>query len=124
MLLSVVTSSGKSISGFVLDYSDAFWQVPLMEDEQKYFCASTTIKKKKKWLAFLRVAQGSTNACCEYVHVPGDILFWLALCNATGCESGVHSNDVAERSVGATRVHFQQARKHCKVQCHSLALTC
>jgi len=51
-----------AVNAFVLDFSDAYWQIPLRDDEMKYFCATAKIKGKRKYLAFLRAAQGSTNA--------------------------------------------------------------
>ena len=35
---------------------------PLRDDERTYFCATAKIKGKRKYLAFLPAAQGSTNA--------------------------------------------------------------
>ena len=69
ILLTMVNSPAEAVNGFVLDYTDAFWQVPLRDDEQKYFCASATIKNKKRWIAFLRTAQGSTNAPTSWARV-------------------------------------------------------
>ena len=38
---------------FVLDFSDAFWQVPLLHQEVKYYCATGLIRGIRKWIAFL-----------------------------------------------------------------------
>ena len=65
----MVGSPAETVYGFVLDYSDAFWQVPLRLDEQRYFCATATIRGKKRWIAFLRTAQGSTNAPTSWARV-------------------------------------------------------
>ena len=47
---------------FVLDFSDAFWQIPIHPDEQKFFCAKGRIRGKVKFFAFLRAPQGSSAA--------------------------------------------------------------
>ena len=39
-LLSLVCSAGESVSSFVLDFSDAFWQIPIARNERKFFCAT------------------------------------------------------------------------------------
>ena len=46
----------------VLDFSDAFWQVPLHADEQRYFCAQMNLDGVKQFLVYLRRAQGSRGA--------------------------------------------------------------
>ena len=60
--MATVTDPDVAVNAFVLDFSDAYWQIPLRGDERKYFCATAKIKGKRKYLAFLRAAQGSTNA--------------------------------------------------------------
>ena len=52
----------EGLAAFVLDFSDAFWQIPILQEEQKFFCASGLIGGKRKWIAFLRAAQGSSAA--------------------------------------------------------------
>jgi len=61
-LMATVSTPDVAVNAFVLDFSDAYWQIPLRDDERKYFCATLIIKGKRKRLAFLRAAQGSTNA--------------------------------------------------------------
>ena len=61
-LISAVCTPEASVNAFVLDFSDAYWQIPLRDDERKFFCATASIKGKRNFIAFLRVAQGSTNA--------------------------------------------------------------
>lgn len=61
-LLAMATSADNSSECLVCDFSDAYWQIPLRGDERKYFCATAKIKSKRKCMAFLRSAQGSTNA--------------------------------------------------------------
>ena len=46
------------IEFFVIDISDAFWLIPLMHKERKYF----VIKYRGKYMVFLRTAQGSRGA--------------------------------------------------------------
>ena len=62
ILSTIVTTSSEEVGGFVLDYTEAFWQVPLRDEEQKYYCCTATIRRRKKWIVYLRAAQGSTNA--------------------------------------------------------------
>lgn len=61
-LLAAVCTPDALVNAFVLDFFDAYWQIPLREDERKYFCATAKIIGKRKYLAFLQAAQGSTNA--------------------------------------------------------------
>ena len=61
-LMASVTTPEVAVNAFVLDFSDAYWQMPLRDDERKYFCATAKIKGKRKYLAFLRAPQGSTNS--------------------------------------------------------------
>ena len=65
-LLSVLNSPGETVGSFVLDFSDAFWQIPIAVNEHKYLYASIIAgrrhKRKRKYLAFKRAAQGSSNA--------------------------------------------------------------
>ena len=59
--MAAVVSPDVAVNAFVLDFSDASWQLPLRDDERKYFCATAKIKGKRKYLSFLRAPQGSTN---------------------------------------------------------------
>ena len=61
-LLASVTTPEIAVNVFVLDFSDAYWQMPLRDDKRKYSCATAKIKGRRKYLAFPRAAQGSTNA--------------------------------------------------------------
>ena len=42
---------------FVLDYTDAFWQVPLDPAERRFFCAKIDIDGKTHYVVFLRTVQ-------------------------------------------------------------------
>ena len=61
LFLQSVVASGDStaVSAFVLDFSDAFWQLPISPAEQKYFCAIGLIGGLRKWISFQRAPQGS-----------------------------------------------------------------
>ena len=61
-LLSLAASAGGDISAFVFDFSDAFWQIPIAADELRFFCVTSLIKSIRKYMAFLRAAQGSRAA--------------------------------------------------------------
>ena len=77
LLLSLNTDAGcalATVGAFVLDFSEAFWQIPICRDEQKYFCATTTIKGRRKYVAFKRAAQGSANAPMLWARVAALIM--------------------------------------------------
>jgi hypothetical protein len=61
-LLSLVTTSDEGVSAFVLDFSDAFWQIPIAEDELRFFCVTSIIQNIRKFMVLLRAAQGSRAA--------------------------------------------------------------
>ena len=61
LLMATVTTPDVAVDTVVLDFSDAYWQIPLRDDERTFCCTSAKIKEKRRYLAFLRVAQGSTN---------------------------------------------------------------
>ena len=64
MLLAINTDAGctaSTVGAFVLDFSEAFWQIPIHPLERRFFCASTKIDGQRKYIAFNRVAQGSAN---------------------------------------------------------------
>ena len=62
-LMAVFYNSGlaPAVEAFVLDFTDAFWQVPVRPEEHRFYCATATLDGEKRYLAFLRAAQGSTN---------------------------------------------------------------
>ena len=62
LLLSMLCSYMESVSEFVLDYSDAFWQIPVHKEERRFFCATAVLNGQRQYLVFLRAAQGSANA--------------------------------------------------------------
>lgn len=47
---------------FVLDFSEAFWQVPLEPSERRFFCCQLVIDGKLQFIVFLRTVQGSRGA--------------------------------------------------------------
>ncbi len=51
-------AAGEGVQILVLDFSDAFWQIPLHPTERRYF----TTRVRNRWYAFLRAAQGSRGA--------------------------------------------------------------
>ena len=36
-LMATVSTPDVAVNAFVLDFSDAYWQIPLRDDERKYF---------------------------------------------------------------------------------------
>ena len=55
-------SEGEGMDWFVLDFSDAFWQVPLEPEERRFFCCQVTLDGKLYYVVFLRTVQGSRGA--------------------------------------------------------------
>ena len=47
------------VSAFVLDFAEAFWQMPLHPEERKFFCAKLDVDGKTQYLVFKRMVQGS-----------------------------------------------------------------
>ena len=62
LLTLVLAGNLDAVEAFVLDFSDAFWQIPISPAEQKYFCVTGLINGERKWIAFQRAAQGSSAA--------------------------------------------------------------
>ena len=52
----------QSMEWFVLDFTEAFWQMPLSPQERRYYCAKLEIDGIEKFLVFLRTVQGSRGA--------------------------------------------------------------
>ena len=53
---------GEAMDWFVLDFSEAFWQMPLEPSERRYFCCRLVIDGCTKFIVFLRTVQGSRGA--------------------------------------------------------------
>ena len=51
-----------AVLAFVLDFTQAFWQIPIRPEERKYYCATAILRGKRRFLAYLRAAQGSAMA--------------------------------------------------------------
>ena len=62
-LMALYYKSGQlpSVEAFVLDFTDAFWQVPVRPEEHRFYCATAKLNGEKHYIAFLRAPQGSTN---------------------------------------------------------------
>ena len=58
-LLAAVSKPDAAVQAFVLDFSDAYWQIPLRDNERKYFCATARIKGRRKYLAFYGHRKGA-----------------------------------------------------------------
>ena len=57
LILKKMEGQGKKLHFLVVDFEDAFYKVPLIKAEQRYFC----VYYKKKWYVWSRVGQGSLN---------------------------------------------------------------
>ena len=73
-MLALATSNDTATSAFVLGFSDAYWQVPLRDDERKFFCAAGKIKDKWKCLAIMRAAQCTTNAGLLWARLAAEVM--------------------------------------------------
>ena len=51
-------SPGEGMEWFVLDFVEAFWQVPLDPAERRFFCAMLDIDGLTRYLVYLRTVQG------------------------------------------------------------------
>ena len=49
----------ESVDWFVLDFSEAFWQIPLEPTERKFFCCKLNLDGIENFIVFLRPVQGS-----------------------------------------------------------------
>jgi len=63
-LMAAVVTPDVAVNAFVLDFSDAYWQLPLRDDERKYFCATAKIRGKRKYLSFLRAPKAAQTQVC------------------------------------------------------------
>jgi len=61
MAISFQLGLPPNVESFVLDFTDAFWQIPLLPSEYRFYCATAQLKGMRTYIAFLRAAQGSTN---------------------------------------------------------------
>jgi hypothetical protein len=61
-LMALTPSLGGDVSAFVLDFSDAFWQIPIADIELRFFCVTSLIRSVRKYMVLLRAAQGSRAA--------------------------------------------------------------
>jgi len=61
MAISFEAGLPPNVEAFVLDFTDAFWQIPLLASEYRFFCAMAMLQGTRTYIAFLRAAQGSTN---------------------------------------------------------------
>ena len=59
---------------FVLDFSDAFWQMPIHPNELRFFCAMLEFAGIPKYLLFLRTVQGSRSAPLTWARLAAVIM--------------------------------------------------
>ena len=64
---------------FVLDFSEAFWQVPLAASERRFFCAKLAIDGKEQFLVFLRLFKDSSLATLIWFSLFGFPGSWCSL---------------------------------------------
>ena len=62
LLASPCADEDFAVSAFVLDFAEAFWQVPLHPRERRFFCGKLTIDGREKFFTFLRMVQGSRSS--------------------------------------------------------------
>lgn len=61
-ILELMASGCGGIELMFLDFSDAFLQIPLHQDELRYFCTQVTLNGMLEFIVYLRIAQGSRGA--------------------------------------------------------------
>ncbi len=54
--------SSRGITNLVLDFTEDFWQITIAPEEQRFFTATAILGGQRKFIAFLRAAQGSRAA--------------------------------------------------------------
>ena len=59
---NIAGDASQLLQAFVIDFTQAFWQVPIKPEERKYFCATAIFRGRRRYLVFLRAAQGSAMA--------------------------------------------------------------
>ena len=64
----------ESLDWFVLDFSEAFWQVPLEPSERRFFCCKLVIDGEDKYIVFLRTVQGSRGAPLSWARLAALIM--------------------------------------------------
>ena len=62
MLSYVTTTAAEATAAFVLDFTEAFWQMRIHPSERRYYCATAILRGRRRYLVFLRAAQGSAIA--------------------------------------------------------------
>ena len=67
----------------VLDAEDAYWQIPLHPQEQKYYCGQLHYNGGTKYLAYTRNAQGSRGAPLSWAVIFGMIC--RCICSILRC---------------------------------------
>jgi hypothetical protein len=58
-LMACITGLGLSIDLLVLDFTEAFWQIPIAPNERRFFGGMIPIDGVRKYFVYLRAAQGS-----------------------------------------------------------------
>ena len=61
-LMNLAVSASMGLELMVLDFSEAFWQIPLHPDERKFFGAKLTIEGTLRYLLYFGTVQGSRGA--------------------------------------------------------------
>ena len=75
-LLAISTDKGDTVKAFVLNFPDAFWQMPVCPSDRRFFCATAKIKGKRKYLALcelLRAVQMLLRYGDEWRHSSCDL---------------------------------------------------
>ena len=73
-MLASGLADGEALDLFVLDFQEAFWQVPLSPAERRFFSAALLLGGVRKFVAYLRTAQGSRGAPNTWARVAALIM--------------------------------------------------
>ena len=64
----------ETIDWFVLDFSDAFGQVPLEPTERRFFCCNLRIDGSEQYIVFLPTVQGSRGAPLSWARLAAFVM--------------------------------------------------
>ena len=85
----------------VLDFVDAFWNVPLMASERRFFVG----KLRSRYFVFLRAAQGSRNGPLAWAGVVSLAIRLVQACLWEGGECPARINTYVDDPLTVVRGH-------------------
>lgn len=117
-ILASGLAEGDGVDFFMLDFKEAFWQVPLNTAGRRFFCASLLLKEVWQYATYLGIAQGSRGAPNTWARVAA-LLMWLTqslftdkvalMCYVDDPLAVIKGTTEQRRQVAATIVHVWSA---------------